>query len=59
MRGQEVMDTNSRKFKENFVWAQDKIISSENSYTLEYIAQRSDEISLAGNIQVSAWEDPG
>lgn len=49
-----MMDTNSRKFKENFVWAQDKIISSENSYTLEYIAQRSDEISLAGNIQVSA-----
>lgn len=51
------MDTNC--FKETFVRTQDKIFNSENSYTLEYVAQSSDEISLAGNIQVSAWQDPG
>lgn len=49
--GQEVKDTSCSK--ENTNWMQEKIIDSEDSNTLEKVAQRSDGISVTGNIKVS------
>lgn len=55
--GQEVRDTSCSKEKSN--WMQENIIDSEDSNTLEKFAQRSDGISVTGNIKVSTWQDPG
>lgn len=51
--GQEVRDTSCSK--ENTIWMQEKNSDSEDNNTLEKVAQRSDGISVTGNIRILTW----